>query len=106
MGDKMEKIIKCQMCGCDVVTTIATKKYCIECANKRNREKTREYHRRNKKKNKQEDEEVKKQLEQMIPPRKKPKYSINDIVRMSMAAGKSGINYGRDVVEIESREKK
>lgn len=54
-------------------------------------------------KNKQADEEAKKQVKKMIPDRKKPKYSIDDIVRMSMAAGKSGVNYGHDVVEIEKK---
>ena len=97
----MERIIKCQICSKEIVTTIATKKYCVECANNRSREKAREYHKRNKMKNKQADEEAKKQVKKMIPDRKKPKYSIDDIVRMSMAAGRSGVKYGEDVALIE-----
>ena len=32
-----------------------------------------------------------------------PALSINDIIRMSMAAGKSGVNYGYDVLELEGK---
>lgn len=97
----MERIIKCQICGKEIVTTIATKKYCVECANNRSREKAREYHKRNKMKNKQADEEAKKQVKKMMPQKKKPSLSINDIIRMSMAAGRSGVKYGEDVMLIE-----
>ena len=34
---------------------------------------------------------------------KKPALSINDIIRMSMAAGRSGVKYGEDVMIIEGR---
>lgn len=88
--------IKCEMCGCEFVSKYRSRQFCDKCRIAREREQRAEY----RKQFQSVDKEMQKKPESKT---KKPALSINDIIRMSMAAGKSGVNYGYDVLELEGK---
>lgn len=88
----MTRIIKCGDCGCDVIAKSDKKQFCNKCLAIRADKSKNKYRATCKIKPKRKKVEV-----------RKPVLSINDIIRMSMAAGKSGVNYGYDVLELEGK---
>lgn len=88
--------VKCEICGCEFVAKYRSKRFCDKC----HAEKDRKYQSEYRQKWKSVGKETRKNPEKKT---EKPVLSINDIVRMSMAAGKSGVNYGYDVLELEGK---
>ena len=88
--------VKCEICGCEFVAKYRSKRFCDKC----HAEKDRKYQSEYRQKWKSVGKETRKKPENKT---EKPILSINDIVRMSMAAGKSGVNYGYDVLELEGK---
>lgn len=88
--------VKCEICGCEFVAKYRSRQFCDKC----HAEKDRKYQSEYRQKWKSVDKETRKKPEKKT---EKPILSINDIVRMSMAAGKSGVNYGYDVLELEGK---
>lgn len=88
--------VKCEICGCEFVSKYRSKRFYDKCRVERDREQRAEY----RKQFQSVDKEMRKKPENKT---KKPALSINDIIRMSMAAGKSGVNYGYDVLELEGK---
>lgn len=88
--------VKCEICGCEFVAKYRSKRFCDKC----HAEKDRKYQSEYRQKWKSVGKETRKKPEKKTG---KPILSINDIVRMSMAAGKSGVNYGYDVLELEGK---
>ena len=88
--------IKCEMCGCEFVSKYRSRQFCDKCRVEREREQRAEY----RKQFQSVDKEMRKKPDNKT---KKPALSINDIIRMSMAAGRSGVKYGEDVMIIEGR---
>lgn len=88
--------IKCEMCGCEFMAKHGNRRNCDKCKS----EKTKKYKSEYRQKWKSVGNETGKKT---VKKTEKPILSINDIVRMSMAAGKSGVNYGYDVLELEGK---
>ena len=88
--------IKCEMCGCEFMAKYRSKRFCDKCHAEKDRKYQSEYRQQWKSVGKETRKKPEKKTE-------KPVLSINDIVRMSMAAGKSGVNYGYDVLELEGK---
>ena len=86
--------VKCEICGCEFVSKYRSMRFCDKCRVERDREQRAEY----RKQFQSVDKEMRKKPENKT---KKPALSINDIIRMSMAAGRSGVKYGEDVMLIE-----
>ncbi len=87
------RINTCQCCGREFEAKYKNKRYCPECDLALEKERKRKY---------AEQWKTGKKHEKRMG-KSKPALSINDIVRMSMAAGKSGVNYGYDVLELEGK---
>lgn len=87
------RINTCQCCNREFEAKYKNKRYCPECDLALEKERKRKYAEqwRTGKKHEKRAEKA------------KPVLSINDIIRMSMAAGKSGVNYGYDVLELEGK---
>lgn len=83
----------CQCCGREFEAKYKNKRYCPECDTAIEKKRKREY---------AEQWRTEKRAEKRAE-KAKPVLSINDIIRMSMAAGKSGVNYGYDVLELEGK---
>lgn len=83
----------CQCCGQKFEAKYKNKRYCPECDTAIEKKRKREY---------AEQWRTGKRAEKRAE-KAKPTLSINDIIRMSMAAGKSGVNYGYDVLELEGK---
>ena len=88
--------VKCEMCGCEFMAKYRSKRFCDKCHAEKDRKYQSEYRQQCKSVGKETRKKPEKKTE-------KPILSINDIVRMSMAAGKSGVNYGYDVLELEGK---
>lgn len=88
--------VKCEICGCEFMAKYRSKRFCDKC----HAEKDRKYQSEYRQQCKSVGNETRKKPEKKT---EKPILSINDIVRMSMAAGKSGVNYGYDVLELEGK---
>lgn len=86
--------VKCEMCGCEFISKYRSRQFCDKCRIAREREQRAEYR-------KQFQSVVKEARKKPDNKTKKPALSINDIIRMSMAAGRSGVKYGEDVALIE-----
>ena len=87
------RINTCQCCNREFEAKYKNKRYCPECDTALEKKRRREY---------AEQWRTGKKHEKRME-KSKPALSINDIVRMSMAAGKSGVNYGYDVLELEGK---
>ena len=83
----------CQCCGQKFEAKYKNKRYCPECDTAIEKKRKREY---------AEQWRTGKRAEKRAE-KANPALSINDIIRMSMAAGKSGVNYGYDVLELEGK---
>ena len=79
--------IKCEMCGCEFMAKYRSKRFCDKCHAEKDRKYQSEY--------RQQCKSVGNET------RKKPEKKTEK--RMSMAAGKSGVNYGYDVLELEGK---
>ena len=84
------------MCGCEFISKYRSRQFCDKCRVEREREQRAEY----RKQFQSVGKEARKKTNNKT---KKPALSINDIIRMSMAAGRSGVKYGEDVMIIEGR---
>ena len=87
------RINTCQCCNREFEAKYKNKRYCPECDTALEKKRRREY---------AEQWRTGKRAEKRAE-KAKPTLSINDIIRMSMAAGKSGVNYGYDVLELEGK---
>lgn len=87
------RINTCQCCGREFEAKYKNKRYCHECDTALEKKRRREY---------AEQWRTGKRAEKRAE-KANPALSINDIIRMSMAAGKSGVNYGYDVLELEGK---
>lgn len=87
------RINTCQCCNREFEAKYKNKRYCPECDTALEKKRRREY---------AEQWRTGKKHEKRME-KSKPALSINDIIRMSMAAGKSGVNYGYDVLELEGK---
>ncbi len=88
--------VKCEICGCEFVAKYRSRQFCDKCRVEREREQRAEY----RKQFQSVGKETRKKPEDKT---KKPALSINDIIRISMQAGRSGVKYGEDVMIIEGR---
>lgn len=87
------RINTCQCCNREFEAKYKNKRYCPECDLALEKDRKRKY---------AEQWRTGKRAEKRAE-KAKPVLSINDIIRMSMAAGKSGVNYGYDVLELEGK---
>lgn len=87
------RINTCQCCNREFEAKYKNKRYCPECDLALEKERKRKY---------AEQWRTGKRAEKRAE-KANPALSINDIIRMSMAAGKSGVNYGYDVLELEGK---
>lgn len=89
---KMERIIKCKTCGCDVVAKSNHKRYCEQCL----KDKEKAYRQSYGKQWKSVEKQAKKKL---IKP-SKPKLSIYEVANL---ASKAGMSYGQYVSKLEGK---
>lgn len=82
------------MCGCEFTAKHGNRRNCDKCKS----EKTKKYKSEYRQQWKSVGKETRKKPEKKT---EKPALSINDIIRISMQAGRSGVKYGEDVAPIE-----
>ncbi len=85
------RINTCQCCNREFEAKYKNKRYCPECDLALEKERKRKY---------AEQWRTGKKYEKRME-KSKPVLSINDIIRISMQAGRTGIKYGEDVMLIE-----
>lgn len=85
------RINTCQCCNREFEAKYKNKRYCPECDTALEKKRRREY---------AEQWRTGKRAEKRME-KSKPALSINDIIRISMQSGRSGVKYGEDVALIE-----